>query len=140
MNRHIAFALNLSLAIPGLAALAGDAVAQQAGPAAHKYIYRAVLTSEGLKDLQKRSATALRGNIVKFTESLGCKQEFWYFDPLNSTAYGGVACPDEMTIATITTTVNAAPYARLTYWSVLTAEQMDQAATRAASSRPPQQQ
>jgi hypothetical protein len=115
-------------------------LAQQAGSGGHKFLYRAVLTSEGLKDLQKRTATGLRANILKFTESFGCKQEYWYFDPFESTAYGGVECPDELTIATITTTVNSAPYARLTYWSVLTAEQMDQAAAKAATSRPPQQQ
>jgi hypothetical protein len=140
MDRRITFALSSVLLFAGIAVLPGDAVAQQAASATHKYMYRAVLTTEGVKDLQKRSATGLRTNIVKFTESLGCKQEFWYFDPLNSTAYGAVDCPDEMAVATITTTVNAAPYARLTYWSVLTAEEMDKAATRAASSRPPQQQ
>jgi hypothetical protein len=99
-----------------------------------------ILESQMIHMIQELSGQTLRANILKFTESVGCKQEFWYVDPLNSTAYGGVECPDDLAIATITTTVNAAPYARLTYWSVLTAEQMDQAAAKAANSRPPQQQ
>jgi hypothetical protein len=139
MNRINLLSLS-TIGVMGVALLPGNAIAQQSGTTMHKYIYRAVFTSEGLKDLQKRTASGLRANILKFTESVGCKQEFWYVDPLNSTAYGGVECPDDLAIATITTTVNAAPYARLTYWSVLTAEQMDQAAAKAANSRPPQQQ
>jgi hypothetical protein len=91
--------------------------AQQASSGMHKYLYRAVLTTEGVKDLKTRTTVALRNNIIKFVESVGCRHDFWYFDYLNTTAYGGVDCPDESAIATIMLTVNAAPYARLTYWS-----------------------
>lgn len=116
------------------------ALAQQAGPTMHKYLYRAVLTTEGVKDLKMRTAVALRTNVLKFAESVGCKQDFWYFDFLNTTAYGAVDCPNETAIATIMLTVNAAPYARLTYWSVLTAEELDEAVASSANTRAPQQQ
>jgi hypothetical protein len=135
MRTALAFAA-LSLLVPGVG-FTQAAFAQQGG---HKYLYRAVLTAEGVKDLKTRTAVALRGNIVKLFESVGCKYEFWYFDFLNTTAYGGVDCPNEAAVAAIMLTVNAAPYARLTYWSVLSAEELDKAATTAANTRPPQQQ
>lgn len=116
------------------------ALAQQPGPTMHKYLYRAVLTAEGVKDLKMRTAVALKANVFKFAESMGCKQGFWYFDFLNTTAYGDADCPSETAIATIMLTVNSAPYARLTYWSVLTAEELDKAVAAAANTRPPQQQ
>jgi len=36
----------------------GEAVGQQAGPTLHRYLVRAVLTAEGLKNLQKQPPTA----------------------------------------------------------------------------------
>jgi hypothetical protein len=130
----------LASLLSGTIVLSSAAVAQQAGPTMHKYLYRAVLTVEGVKDLKMRTAVALRANIIKFVESVGCKHDYWYFDFLNTTAYGGANCPSEAAIATIALTVNAAPYARLTYWSVLTAEELDKAVANAANTRPPQQQ
>jgi hypothetical protein len=118
----------------------GGLLAQQASPTTHKYLYRAVLTTEGVKDLKMRTAVGLRNNIFKFVDSVGCKQDFWYFDFLNTTAYGAVECPSEAAVATIMVTVNAAPYARLTYWSVMSAEETDKAIAGASNARPPQQQ
>ena len=140
MKLPTVFALTaFSLLVPTIG-FGEAAVAQQTGPTMHKYLYRAVLTAEGVKDLKARTAVALKGSIVKFAESAGCKHDFWYFDFLNTTAYGGVDCPSETAVATIMLTVNAAPYARLTYWAVLSAEELDKAAAIAANTRPPQQQ
>jgi hypothetical protein len=48
-----------TIAVVAFALLSGNAVAQQAGPM-HKYLSRAVLTPEGIKNLQKQPPTALR--------------------------------------------------------------------------------
>jgi hypothetical protein len=75
MNRRTTFAFAfLPALLSGTAVLSPAAVAQQSGTTMHKYIYRAVFTSEGLKDLQKRTASGLRvcpetsGRIGEFSE------------------------------------------------------------------------
>jgi hypothetical protein len=131
MKQCIAFALLGVLSLPAVAS------AQQSS---HKFLYRAELTIEGVKDLQKRTAVGLRANIIKATESAGCKQEYWYFDPLTSVAFGGVDCQSEMAPAALVTAVNAAGFAKLSYWAVLTAEQMDGLLSKAPNVRAPQNQ
>ena len=131
MKQCIAFALLGVLSLPAVAS------AQQSS---HKFLYRAELTIESVKDLQKRTAVGLRANIIKATESAGCKQEYWYFDPLTSVAFGGVDCQSEMGPAALVTAVNAAGFAKLSYRAVLTAEQLDGLLSKAQSVRAPQNQ
>src|SRR5262249_30740688 len=50
----------VALLLLGLVLPTGEAVGQQAGPTLHRYIVRAVLTAEGLKNLQKQPPTALK--------------------------------------------------------------------------------
>ena len=147
MNR-VTFALaGLSLLFPGLALLSGDAVGQQTVAANHKYLFRAAFTIDGMKDLQKRSATVLVAGVAKFNASVGCKLESWYFDYTESTAYGFIDCPDEIAMATISVTANAAGFARVTFSSVLSPEDTDKALAKSVAGRqnypassPPQQQ
>ena len=131
MKRCVAFALLGVLSLPGTAS------AQQSS---HKFVYRAELTVEGVKDLQKRTAVALRANIIKATESVGCKQEYWYFDPLTSVAFGGVDCQSETAPVALVTAVNAAGFAKLSYRAVLTAEQVDGILSKSSNVRAPQNQ
>jgi uncharacterized protein with GYD domain len=116
-----------SMAVMGFALLPGTATAQQAGQTMHKYLSRAVLTAEGIKNLQKQPPTALKAGIAKFTESVGGKLESWYFDFGTDTA----ATAAQMT-------VNAAGFARVTLMPLITAEEADKAVMKIT--RPPQQQ
>jgi uncharacterized protein with GYD domain len=93
-----------------------------------------------MKDLQKRTATALRAGVQKFDESAGCKLEAWYFDYTESANYGFVDCPDEIAMATISATANAAGFVRVTFKPVLTPEEMDKALAKSVATSPPQQQ
>jgi len=137
-QRHI---ITLSaIAALGLALLPGSAVSQQAAATHHRYLIRAVLTTEGMKDLQKRGATALRASVAKFVEAVGCKQESWYFDYTESTAYAFQDCPDEISNAALGAVSNAAGFARVTARPVLSAEDMDKALAKVGNARPPQQQ
>jgi uncharacterized protein with GYD domain len=63
-------------------------------------LVRAVLTAEGLKNLQKQPPTALKAGVAKFVESVGGKLEFWYFDYGAATAYSVIDYPDEVAAAT----------------------------------------
>lgn len=74
MNRHSILTIAALTAL-GLACLPSSAMAQQTGPTMHKYLSRAVLTPEGIKNLQKQPPTALKAGIAKFTESVGGKME-----------------------------------------------------------------
>jgi GYD domain len=130
---------SLSLLFPGLVLLTGDAFCQS-GPTTHKYFFRVAFTTEGMKDLQNRSVTALRANVVKFDESVGCKLESWYFDYNESGAHGFVDCPDDIAVATLAATANSGPFARVTYRSVLSPEDADKALAKSKSIRPVQQQ
>jgi hypothetical protein len=80
MNRIAMRTLTALPLLLGLVLRTGEAIGQQAGPTFHRYLVRAVLTAEGLKNLQNQPPTALKTGVAKFVESVGGKLEFWYFD------------------------------------------------------------
>jgi uncharacterized protein with GYD domain len=136
MNRRDVFGL-CATAVIGLTSLPGDAIAQQ-GPTMHRYLSRAVLTAEGMKNLQKQPPTALKAGIAKFVESVGGKLESWYFDYGASTGWAIIQYPDELGAAAAQMTTNAAGFARVTLMPLLTAEEADKALAKIT--KPPQQQ
>jgi uncharacterized protein with GYD domain len=103
-------------------------------------LVRAVLTAEGLKNLQTQPPTALKAGVAKFVETVGGKLEFWYFDYGAATAYSVIDYPDEVAAATAQLSTNAAGFARVTIRPLLTAEEMDQAVAKWPPVRVPQQQ
>jgi hypothetical protein len=127
----------IALAV-GLLLIAGDTVAQQPSPPRHKYQFQAAFTAEGMKNLQKQSATGFRAGVVKFFESVGGRLASWYLDYANSTAYGFVDYPDEIAAAAAQASVNAGGFARVTYRPVLSAEDADKAFAKSVAVRPPQ--
>jgi uncharacterized protein with GYD domain len=137
MNRSASFAVATLTLMPA-ALFPGSLDAQQA--AYHKYLFQAAFTVEGIKNLQKQSATGFRSGVAKFFESVGGKLESWYFDYAENTAYGFVDYPNEIAAATAQATVNAAGFARVIYRPVLSAEEADKALARSTAARPPQQQ
>jgi uncharacterized protein with GYD domain len=136
----VALSVSVPLLLLGLVLHPGEAVGQQAGPTFQRYLVRAVLTAEGLKNLQKQPPTALKAGVAKFVESVGGKLEFWYFDYGAATAYSVIDYPDEVAAATAQLSSNAAGYARVTIRPLLTAEEMDKAVAKWPPVRPPQQQ
>jgi uncharacterized protein with GYD domain len=127
-----------AMAVMGFALLPEAALAQQAGQTMHKYLSRAVLTPEGIKNLQKQPPTALKAGIAKFTESVGGKLEAWYFDFGTSTGWAIIDYPDDTAATAAQMTVNAAGFARVTLIPLITAEEADKAVMKIT--RPPQQQ
>jgi len=141
MNRVTTLTLTTVLLLfLGLALPTGEAVGQQTGPILHRYLVRAVLTAEGLKNLQKQPPTALKAGVVKFVESIGGKLEFWFFDYGASTAYSVIDYPDEIAAATAQLSTNTAGFARVTIRPLLSAEEMDKAVAKVPPVRVPQQQ
>ena len=141
MKRHAVVAVaGFMLLSCGLSLWPRDAASQQAGAVRHKYLFQAIFTVDGIRNLQKQTASGFKAGVVKFFESVGGKLESWYFDYAENTAYGFVDYPDEVAAATAQATVNAAGFARVTYRPVLSAEDADRALARSSSTRPPQQQ
>src|SRR5262244_1541095 len=130
----------VALLLLGLVLPTGEAVGQQAAPTLHRYMVRAVLTPEGLKNLQKQPPTALKAGVVKFLESVGGKLEFWFFDYGESTAYSVIYYPDEIAAATAQLSTNAAGFAHVTIRPLLSAEEMDKVVAKVPPVRVPQQQ
>jgi len=130
MNRIAMRTLTALPLLLGLVLPTGEAIGQQAGPTFHRYLVRAVLTAEGLKNLQKQPPTALKAGVAKFVESVGGKLEFWYFDYGAATAYSVIDYPNEVAAATAQLSTNAAGFARVTIRPLLTAEEMDQAVAK----------
>src|SRR5262249_535793 len=134
-TRYTAALLLLGLVLP-----TGEAVGQQAGPTFHRYLARAALTPEGLKNLKKQPPTALKVGVAKFVESVGGKLEFWYFDYGAATAYSVIDYPDDIAAATRRLSTKRAGCARLTIRPLLTAEEMDKAVEKWPPIRIPQEQ
>jgi uncharacterized protein with GYD domain len=108
MNRIATFTLATALLIPlGI----GEAISQPVGPGLHRYLVRAVLTAEGIKNLRKQPPTALKAGVAKFVESVGGKLEFWFFDFGSTTAYSVIDYPDEIAAATAQLSTNSAGFA-----------------------------
>jgi uncharacterized protein with GYD domain len=137
MNRRSILTIAALTAL-GPAFLSSNAIGQQAGPTMHKYLSRAVMTPEGIKNLQKQPPTALKAGIAKFTESVGGKLESWYFDFATSTGWAIIDYPDDIGAAAAAMTINAAGFARVTLTPLITAEEADKALAK--TTRPPQQQ
>ena len=127
-----------SLLILGLALPSGDAIGQQ--QTLHRYLVRAELTGEGLRNLQKQPPTALKAGVAKFVESVGGKLEYWFFDYGESTAYSVIYYPDEIATATAQLSTNAAGFARVRIRPLLSAEEMDNVVAKVPPVRVPQQQ
>jgi len=138
MKQHLTLGVGSLVLL--LAGLPGGSVAQQAATTHHRYLFSAAFTVDGIKNLQKQSATAFKAGVAKFFESAGGKLESWYFDYGTNTAYGFVDYPDEIAAATAQATVNAGGFAHVTYRPVLSAEDADKALAKSVAIRPPQQQ
>jgi uncharacterized protein with GYD domain len=123
-----------------LALLSADAAAQEAGAAHHRYLFQAAFTADGIKNLQKQTATGFKAGVAKFFGAVGGKLESWYYDYAENTAYGFVDYPDEVAAAAAQASVNAGGFAHVIYRPVLAAEDADKAFAKSMATRPPQQQ
>jgi uncharacterized protein with GYD domain len=126
--------------VPALISPSSDAIGQQTNVSNQRYLFQAAFTPDGIKNLQKQSATTFRAGVAKLFESVGGRLESWYYDYAENTAYGFASYPSEIAAATAQATVNAAGFAKVTYRPVLSAEDADKAFAKSVTARPPQQQ
>ena len=104
-----------------------------------KYLVQANYIGEGLKGFLKEGGSSRRAAIEKLYESVGAKVEAFYYAFGDTDVFVIVDAPDNVTMAAVSLTVNAAGAATAKVTVLLTAEEIDAAVKRTPNYRPPRQ-
>lgn len=104
-----------------------------------KYLVQANYVGDGLKGLLKDGGTGRRAAVNKLFESVGGKVEAFYYAFGETDLFVIADVPDNVTAAALSLTVNAAGTATARVTVLLTPEEIDAAAKKTPSYRPPGQ-
>jgi uncharacterized protein with GYD domain len=104
-----------------------------------KYLFEAHYTAEGTKGLAKEGGSGRRDATAKAAESVGGKLESILFAFGGVDAYVTVDLPDNVAAAAMALTVNQGNTATVKTVVLMTPEEMDKAAKKKVSYRPPGQ-
>ena len=105
-----------------------------------KYLFQASYTTEGAKGLLKEGGTKRRAAVEQLLKSVGGKLEAFYFALGESDVFLLVDAPDNVSVVAVSLATAAAGVVTNLKTSVLlTPEDMDQAAKKSVSYRPPGQ-
>lgn len=102
-----------------------------------KYLIEASYTLEGVKGVQSAGGSSRRDAVAEVAESVGGSLESFYFAFGKADAYVTVDLPDNESAAAVALTVTAAGGATVRTVTLLTPEEVDAAARRSVSYRPP---
>jgi uncharacterized protein with GYD domain len=102
-----------------------------------KFLLEASYTTEGVKGLLKEGGTSRRDAVKKAYKSMGAKLEAFYFGFGEVDVYAIADVPDNATMAAIALNVSASGAVRVKTTALLTPEEVDKAAKKAPSYRPP---
>jgi uncharacterized protein with GYD domain len=102
-----------------------------------KYLIMASYTQEGVKGVQSAGGVSRRKAVQEAIEGLGGTLESFYFGFGEHDAYVTAEVPDNESAAAIAITVNASGGATVRTIVLLTPEEVDKAAERSVSYRPP---
>jgi uncharacterized protein with GYD domain len=104
-----------------------------------KYLVQANYVGEGLKGLLKEGGSSRRAAVEKLFGSVGGRVESFYYAFGDTDLFIIAEAPDNISAAALTLTVNAAGTATAKVTVLLTAEEIDDAAKKTATYRPPGQ-
>lgn len=102
-----------------------------------KYLVEAKYTAEGAKGLEREGGTARRDAVTKLVESLGGNLETWYYAFGDADIYAIADLPDNSAAAALALAVNQSGGATTKTIVLITSDEMDKAAKKAVSYRPP---
>ena len=102
-----------------------------------KYLIEASYTREGVNGVRTRGGSSRRDAVAHAVEGLGGSLESFYFAFGDHDAYVTVDLPDDAAAVAIALTVNAAGGATTKTTTLLTVEQIDDAAKRSVDYTPP---
>lgn len=104
-----------------------------------KYLLQVNYTAEGARGLIKDGGSARRAAAQKAAESLGGRLESMYFAFGDTDAYVIAEMPDNASVAAITLTLAASGGTTARTTVLMSPEEMDQAARKSPTYRPPGQ-
>ena len=104
-----------------------------------KYLIQANYVGDGIKGLLKDGGTGRRATVEKLISSVGGKMEAFYYAFGDTDLFVIADAPDNVTAAALSLIVNAAGSATAKVTVLLTPEEIDAAAKKTASYRPPGQ-
>lgn len=102
-----------------------------------RYLWKVSYTTEGAKGILKEGGSGRRNAVDQLVSSMGGKLESFYFAFGEDDAYVIAEVPDVTDTAAVSLAVAAAGGARVTTIPLLTPEEMDAAAKKSVSYRPP---
>jgi|SRR5450759_1100379 uncharacterized protein with GYD domain len=104
-----------------------------------KYLVQANYVGEGLRGLLKEGGSSRRAVIEKLYQSVGGRVEAFYYAFGDTDLFVIGDVPDNVSAAALSLIVNAAGAATVKVTVLLTAEEIDAAAKKTATYRPPGQ-
>jgi uncharacterized protein with GYD domain len=102
-----------------------------------KYLVQVNYVGDGIKGLLKEGGTSRRAAIDKLFKSMGGTLEVFYYAFGDRDAYIIADLPDNVTAAALVLTVNATGAASCKTTVLITPEEVDAAAKKTVSYRPP---
>jgi uncharacterized protein with GYD domain len=102
-----------------------------------KYLFQASYTVQGEEGVRSKGGTDRRDAVANTMQSAGGELECLYFEFGDRDAFAIVDLPDDEAAAAVSLIENAAGGATVKTTVLLTPEQVDEAANRAVSYRPP---
>ena len=102
-----------------------------------KYLIQASYTTEGSKGLLKEGGSKRREAVKRTMEDIGAKLEAFYFAFGEADVYAIVDAPDNISITAHALAVNASGAVHIKTVVLLTPEEVDRAAKKSISYRPP---
>jgi uncharacterized protein with GYD domain len=102
-----------------------------------KYLFEASYTVQGVEGVRSKGGVDRRDAVADTVKGVGGKLECFYFGFGENDAIVVVDLPDDEAAAAVALIVNAAGGATVKTTVLLTPEQVDEAAKRAVSYRPP---
>jgi uncharacterized protein with GYD domain len=102
-----------------------------------RYLYQIALTKEGMQGLLREGGSSRRATVQKLVEASGGKLEAYYFAFGETDTYTIAELPDNETAAAISLTISASGAASVQVTVLLTPEEVDAAAHKTVTYRPP---
>jgi uncharacterized protein with GYD domain len=102
-----------------------------------KYLVQASYSVEGVRGILKEGGSSRRAVLEKLAEQQGGRLEAFYFAFGEDDVYAIVELPDQVTVAALSLTVASTGAVRLKTVVLLDPEEIDQAAQKSVSYRPP---
>lgn len=104
-----------------------------------KYLFEANYVGDGIKGLMREGGTKRRDAVVEALKSVGGTLECFYYAFGDTDVLGVFDIPDQASAAALSLMINSTGAVSLTLKPLLTLEDLDAAASKTPSYRPPGQ-